>query len=219
MVRLTRADAGRRLALAVGSIMKETPTIVALSPGGVRVGHEIARALRAPLDVRACVPLEVPGRLHSMFGAVADGTVILVPERQRSLGLPEGYVEVLVEIARRKAHRIAAGLRGGIPALDLAGRPVILVDDGASCAITVTAAAHALRAAGARLLIYLAPVATPELWAALAEYCDERLLLYPVASRVSTLIMDPEFEQTTALDVGRMIRQSRQQRVEAGASV
>jgi predicted phosphoribosyltransferase len=190
-------------------MVKEIPAVVALSPGGVRVASEIARAYGAPLDVRACLRLEVPGRAHSIFGAVADGEAILVPDRLRSLELPEEYVQGLVEITQREANQIARVWRDGVPALDVAGRIVLLVDDGLSDAVMVTVAAHALREAGVRRLIYMAPVATPELWAALSDYCDDRLLLYPAETAPSAMIGDPEFEQTTGFDVARMIRESR----------
>ena len=210
MIRLTRADAGRRLALGLGPMIEGIPVVVALSPGGMRVASEIARAYGAPLDVRVCLRLEVPGRPNSTFGAVADGEMVIVPDGVRRLDLPKEYVKALVGIAQREANQIAAAWRNGAPGLDLAGQDVVLVDDGLSDAVMVAAAAHSVRAAHARRLVYVAPVATPELWAALSDYCDDRLLLYPVESATSAMISDPHFEQATGVDVGKMIRESRQ---------
>lgn len=209
MLMLTRAEAGRRLAMGLGALVRDIPAVVAVSPGGARVGSEIARAFEAPLDIIAGSRLEVPGRGHSVFGAVADGSVIVLPDRVRALGLPDDYVAGLVEIARREVDRTARALRGGAPELELQERTVVLVDDGLSDSVLVAAGARSLQEHGARRIIYVAPMATPELLSALEPFCDEHLLLYPVEVPVGTVICDPQFEQTTRLEVGAMIRRSR----------
>lgn len=209
MFMLTRAEAGRRLALGLGAVVRDVPAVFAVSPGGVRVASEIARAFDAPLDVIASYRLEVPGRTHSVFGAVADGSVIVLPDRVRVLGLPEDYVAGLVDIARREVDRTARASRGGAPQLEVQGRTVVLVDDGLSDCVSVAATAQSLREHGAHPIVYAAPMATPELLDALEPYCDEHLLLYAADAPVGTLICDPEFEQTTRLEVGALIRRSR----------
>jgi predicted phosphoribosyltransferase len=209
MFMLTRAEAGRRLALGLGALVRDVPAVVAVSPGGVRVASEIARAFDAPLDVIASCRLEVPGRPHSVFGAVADGSVIVLPDRVRALGLPEDYVAGLVDIARQEVDRAARASRGGAPQLEMQGRTVVLVDDGLSDCMSVAASAQSLREHGAHPIVYAAPMATPELLGALEPYCGEHLLLYAADAPAGTVICEPEFEQTTRLEVGAMIRRSR----------
>jgi predicted phosphoribosyltransferase len=206
---VTRAEAGRRLALGLGALVREVPTVVALSPGGVRVASEIARSFDAPLDVIPGQRLEVPGRSHSVFGAVADGSPIVLAERVRELGLPDDYVAGMVDITRREVDQVTRSWRGGAPAIDLKGQTVVLVDDGASDAIMVAAAARALHEIGAGRLIYAAPAATQELCSALDDYCDDLLLLFPTDAAADAVVCDPQFEQTTRSDVGMMIRRSR----------
>jgi putative phosphoribosyl transferase len=215
MLILTRAEAGRRLAMGLAAVVKEPPAIIALSPGGVRVASEVARVFKAPLDVIAGHRLEVPGRSHSLFGAVADGSAIVLPARVRALGLPDDYVEALVTIGRHEVDRVARAWRNGAPPVGLAGRTVILVDDGLSEAVLVAATAKALRDHALQRLLYAAPMATPELCAALEPYCDERLLLFPTDVQEGAVICDPQFEQTTHIDVGMMIRRSRPDLVQA----
>lgn len=209
MLILTRAEAGRRLAMGLAAVVKEVPAIIALSPGGVRVASEVARAFDAPLDVIAGQRLEVPGRSHSTFGAVADGSAIVLAERVSALGLPADYVDALVSIARQEVNRVACGWRGGAPPIGLAGRTVVLVDDGLSEAVLVAATASALREHPIKRLLYAAPTATAELCTALEPYCDERLLLFPADAPEEAVICDPQFEQTTRLEVGMLIRRSR----------
>jgi predicted phosphoribosyltransferase len=216
MVTLTRAEAGRRLAVGLGTLVKDPPVVIALSPGGVRVASEIARAFEAPLDVIAVLRLEVPGRSHSTFGAVADGSAIVLGERARALGLPEGYVENLVALARDEVERVARAWRAGMPAVRVDGRTVVLVDDGLSEAVLITAAASALQTQGVRRVVYAAPFATSELCRAIEPYCAEPLLLFAADASARAMICDPQFQQTTRIDVGTMIRRSRAEVVTVG---
>lgn len=209
MLMLTRAEAGRRLAQGLGALMTEVPLVAAISPGGVRVASEIARDLGAPLDVVAGYRLEVPGRDHSLFGAVADGTTILLPERIRALGLPEDYVNGLVGLARQEVEQDARAWRAGALPLNAAGGTVVLVDDGLSDGILVAAAARALAEQGPRRMLYAAPMATAELLASLPSCCQEHCLLFEADEPMHTIICDSEFEQTTRLEVGAMVRRSR----------
>jgi putative phosphoribosyl transferase len=209
MLMLTRAEAGRRLALGLGAIVSDVHAVVAVSPGGARVASEIARAFEAPLDVIPGHRLDVPGRPHSMFGAVADGSAILLPERIRALGLPEDYVAGLVDLAREEVDGAARALRGGAPRLDVRGRTVVLVDDGLSDCVLVAATAQSLHEHGACRIVYAAPMAAPELRAALAPCCEEHLLLYPEDVPTGTVVCEPQFEQTTRVEVGAMVRRSR----------
>jgi predicted phosphoribosyltransferase len=210
MVLLTRTEVGRRLAQGLGAMLGEEPVVLALSPGGVTVASEVARELHAPLDVVAAHRLEVPGRLRSTFGAVADGHVLLLEDRIRDLQLPGDYVTGLVGRVRREVEQEAAALRNGQPAVPLAHRTVVLVDDGSSEAVQVASAATALRRAGADQVIFAAPTASPELWRALVGLCDQRLVLYEPAAQVKAIVYDPEFAQTTQYDVRAMVRRSRE---------
>ncbi|MBK7349242.1 MAG: phosphoribosyltransferase [Gemmatimonadetes bacterium] len=209
MLILTRAEAGRRLAVGLGALVQDVPVVVALSAGGARVASEVARALEAPLDVIAVCRLEVPGRAHGAFGAVADGAVSLESERLRALDLPPDYTERLVAEASRAAERLARSWRGGAAPVPVAGRTVILTDDGLAEAITVIAAARALRDQGAVRVIFAAPSASRDLVRRLDALPAVPVLLYPVEAPAAAMICDPTFEQTTGGEVGSMVRHSR----------
>jgi putative phosphoribosyl transferase len=209
MVTLTRADAGRRLAAGLGAIVKEVPVVFALSPGGARVASEIARTFDAPLDVIPVRRLEVSGRPRSTFGAVADGTTLILAERVAQLGLPEDYVTAMAELGHREIDLLASAWRGGAPPVDFAGRTVVLVDDGLSEAVAIAAATHGLRQMGAARLIYAAPSASRALCEAIASECDDCLLLFDEGAAAATLVRDTDFSQTTRFDVRSMVRRSR----------
>ncbi len=209
MLTLTRSDAGRRLALGLSALVKDPPVVFAVSAGGARVASEIARAFEAPLDVIVAKRLEVSGRPHSIFGAVADGATLILGDRVRQLGLPQDYVTAMAELAHREADRTARSWRGGAPPVAFENRTAILADDGLSEALLVAAAARGLRQLGAARVIYAAPSASPALCDALSSVCDGRLLLFERDTPVATLICDPDFSQTTRFDVRTMVRRSR----------
>jgi predicted phosphoribosyltransferase len=216
---LTRLEAGRRLAVGLGALVKETPVVVAISPGGARVAGEIARAFEAPLDVMAVSRLEVPGRDHSIFGAVADGAAIIISRRVLELGLPHSYVTGLADLARREVDRVACEWRGAAPPIDLTGRVVVLADDGASDAVELAAAARALREKAARQVILATPTITPDLRAALDDCCAHQLVLYEPGVSDPALVCDPDFAQTTRFDVRALVQGSRPNRQPATARI
>jgi putative phosphoribosyl transferase len=209
MITMTRADAGRLLAKELGGIVKDIPVVLALSPGGARVASEIARTFGAPLDVIPVRRLEVAGRPRSTFGAVTGGATFILAERVAQLGLPDDYVAAMADLAHREIDVLASAWRGEAPAVRVAGRTVVLADDGLSDPIAVAAATHGLREQGSARLIYAAPSASRALSASVREECDDCLLLYSEDAPVSAFVCDPDFVQTTRFDVRSMVCRSR----------
>ena len=83
-----RREAGRRLAAELLTYAIERPVVVALPRGGVPVGVEVARALKAPLDVLAVRKLGAPGNPELGVGAVAeDGSGVLDKHSAELLGM------------------------------------------------------------------------------------------------------------------------------------
>ncbi|MDX2120840.1 MAG: phosphoribosyltransferase family protein [Gemmatimonadota bacterium] len=209
MLILTRTDAGRRLAAGLGPLLVEPPVILALSANGAQVAGEIAAAFRAPLDIMAVRRLEVPGRAHAIFGAVADGTTILDEDRVRELGLPEEYVRGLVAAASADTAHCAAAWREGADPINLAGRTVVLVDDGQCEVLAVTAAARALATCGASRVLFVAPTGSRMLAARMAALGIETLFLIEPGAPFGALVRDANFAQTTPHEVGTLVRRSR----------
>ncbi len=209
MVTLTRADAGCRLAMGLGAMIREVPVVLALSPGGARVASEIAKAFEAPLDVIPVHRLEVSGRPRSIFGAVADGTTLILSERVAQLGLPDDYVSAMADLAHREIDLLASAWRGGAPPVSLTGRTAVLADDGLSDPVAIAAAAHSLRGMGATRVIFAAPRANDALCEAIRSECDDFLLLFDDGTPAAAFVCDPDFSQTTRFDVRSMVRRSR----------
>jgi erythromycin esterase-like protein/predicted phosphoribosyltransferase len=142
-----RREAGQVLAAQLARY-RDDPGIVVLGlpPGGVPVGYEIATALGAPLDVLPVRKLGVPGEEELAMGAIAGGGVVVLNEDVlRALDIPPEIVQQVADHEGRELARWEQMYRDGLPMADVAGKIVILADDGLTTGVGMRAAVHALR--------------------------------------------------------------------------
>jgi predicted phosphoribosyltransferase len=169
-----RSEAGRRLALDLADLAGPPDLLaLALPRGGVPVGYEVARALGAPLDVFVVRKLGVPGHEELAMGAVASGGArVLNPDVVGVLGIPEHVVDEVAAQELREIERRERAYRGERPLPAVAGRTVILVDDGLATGATMRAAAAALRQLDPRETVVAVPVGAAETVDALRAEVD-----------------------------------------------
>jgi putative phosphoribosyl transferase len=159
---MDRADAGRQLAQALMPLGLQDPVVLALPRGGVPVAAEVARRLRAPMDLLLVRKIGATMQPELAVGAVADAdepVIEIDDETMRATGdTPERIrreaAAQLVEIQRRRALYLQ-----GRALLDVQRRPVVLVDDGIATGTTVRAAIRALRRRGPARVVLAVPVA------------------------------------------------------------
>jgi predicted phosphoribosyltransferase len=182
-----RADAGRRLAPAVAEALRPTggdrqAIVLALPRGGVPVAVEIADALDLDLDLMLVRKLGVPGREELAFGAIASGGVqVLNPDIVEAAGVLPEDVESTVERERAELHRRERRYRGDRSPAPVAGRTVVVVDDGLATGATMRAAVAALRERGAARIVVAVPVASREACTQLEAAADA--IVCPVVPR------------------------------------
>ncbi len=156
-----RRDAGRRLASQLAHLRGARGLLVlALPRGGVPVGFEVARALGAPLEVLLVRKLGVPGRSEVAMGAIASGGLrVIDAELVERLGISRGEIAAVEAHERRELERRERSYREGRPPPGIAGRTVVLVDDGVATGSTMKAAIGALREERPAAIVVAVPVA------------------------------------------------------------
>lgn len=178
---LDRVDAGVQLAQALKREPVPEPVVLALPRGGVPVAAEIARALKAPLDLVMVRKLGTPGQPELAMGAVArcgNATdTILNEDIVCELAIPE---QVINAAKQRELGVIAERERrylGGRKRAPVADRTAVIVDDGVATGATTIAALRAVRRLNPKRIILAIPVAPPHTVARLKREADSVLCL------------------------------------------
>jgi putative phosphoribosyl transferase len=156
-----RIDAGRQLAGALAAYAADDPVVIGLPRGGVVVGAEIARALAAPLDVCVVRKVGAPWFPELGVGAVAEGGArYLNHELIAEIGASPMAVDHLVHERQAEVAALVGVYREGAPAQAVAGRTVIVVDDGIATGGTVLAALQSIVARKPGPIVVATPVAS-----------------------------------------------------------
>jgi putative phosphoribosyl transferase len=206
-----RRAAGRRLADRLNRYTGEEDVVVlALPRGGVPVGFEVARELKAPFDVFPVRKLGVPGHDELAMGAIATGgTRILNHQLISSLEIPREWIEAVDARERRELERSERAYRGDRPPPDLTDRQVILVDDGLATGSTMVAAVRAVRQSDPKRVIVAVPVAPPETIDALRQEADEVITVLAPSGFGGVGVWYQDFSQTTDQEVIALLKRTR----------
>lgn len=206
-----RRDAGQTLIKILRPMLDETPVVLALPRGGVPVAYEIAQAFNAPLDLVMVRKIGAPGHEEFAVGAVVDGPSPRAVVNEEALAYfdpPSDWFEEekarqLKEIERRR-ERYCAG-RTPVP---IAGRVVIVVDDGVATGSTARVALLALADSDPKRLIFAAPVGAADSLARLRPMVDELACPFAPTDFRAVGHYYVKFDQTTDEEVVRLLDQA-----------
>ncbi len=169
-----RTAAGEALAEALAPLDLRDPAILALPRGGVPVGRAVADALDATLDVLLVRKVGAPGHPELGLGAVGEGGVtVLDRDRIQALGVRLDSIDAIAAQERDELTRRADRYRSGRPLVPLAGRDVVVVDDGIATGGTAVAAVEVVRQHDPARVVVAVPVAAETGVERLAEVADE----------------------------------------------
>src|SRR6266480_2515555 len=202
-----RIEAGRELAEKLDKYAgREDVIVLGLPRGGVPVAYEVAKCLRAPLDVFIVRKLGVPGFEELAAGAIASGGVrVLNQDVMRAIPYAEEAIEAVTAKETAELERREQIYREGRPPPELRGRIVILVDDGLATGATMRAAVKALRQRGVAKIVVAVPVGPPDTCHEIEEQADETVCLSMPEFFQAVGQYYEDFSQTTDEDVRELL--------------
>ena len=213
MIFRDRRDAGRQLAARLTRYADRTDVLVlALPRGGVPVAYEVAKALKAPLDVFLVRKLGVPGHEELAMGAIASGGVrVLNEDLVDYLRIPDEVIDAVAAVEQRELERRERAYRDDRPPPDVKDRIVILVDDGLATGSTMRAAAAALRLQKPRRIVVAVPVSSAETCEELRSEVDEIVCAVTPEHFQGVGLWYEDFSQTSDEEVRELLKRATQQ--------
>jgi predicted phosphoribosyltransferase len=206
-----RQHAGRVLAERLAHLQgHEDLLVLALPRGGVAVGFEVARALHAELDVFIVRKLGYPGHEEYAMGAIASGGV-RVMNVQAGIGVSEREVEAVVRREEAELARRERLYRGSRPPAAIAGRTVIVVDDGLATGATMRAAVAAIHKQGPQRMVVAVPVGAEETCAQLEREADEVVCAETPSPFHAVGLWYRDFPQSTDDEVRQLLEEARRE--------
>jgi putative phosphoribosyl transferase len=197
-----RDDAGRRLAARVRELGLDDPVVLALPRGGVPVAAQVARAIDAPLDVILVRKLGVPAQPELAMGALGEeGVRVLDRDLVARAHVRDDQLADVEHREREELSRRARTYRGHRDPLPIAGRTVVIVDDGLATGASARAAIEVARARGAGRVVLAVPVAPPETVVALRSAADDVVSLETPAAMAAIGQWYDDFSQTSDAEV------------------
>ena len=202
-----REDAALQLAKLFEGKELDNPLVLAIPRGGLVTGVILAQALDAELDVVLSRKLRCPGHPELALGAISEsGDVHLNPSADDILAARQGYLaeerkHQLEEIAQRQC--IFREVRTAAP---IAGRSVIVTDDGAATGSTILAAMQTVRSQNPKELIVAVPVAPADTIRELKKWADQVVCVLAVEHFYAVGQFYTDFEPVEDEEAVRLLR-------------
>lgn len=194
---------------------KNNLLVLALPRGGVPVGFEVSRALRAPLDVFLVRKLGIPGHEELAMGAIAPGgTQLLNQEIIDGLGVTRSALEAVIRKEQIELERREKLYRGGSGRISVMDRVAMLVDDGLATGSTMRAAVAALRQYHPGRIVVAVPIAPLATCEELHEVADDVVCAVTPEPFYSVGLWYEDFSQTTDDEVRELLQLAHSERGE-----
>ena len=204
-----RKEAGQILAHKLINYLGQNVIVLGLPRGGVPVAFEVAKALKAPLDVYVVRKLGVPGHEELAMGAIASGDVrVLNKPVIEDLGVTEEAIEAETRKEREELKRRELLYRDDRPPLEVSDRTVVLVDDGIATGSTIKAGIAALKKQKAGRIVVAVPVAPISSIEELKKEVDEVICVSTPEFFYAISLWYDEFPQTSDEQVRELLKKA-----------
>jgi putative phosphoribosyl transferase len=204
---LDRMEAGRLIGEALQPLGLEKPVVLGIPRGGLVVAREIASMLNGELDIVLARKLRAPDNPELAMGAVTETGKLFLDEKLAGLlGVTPDYLRQETGFQMAEIDRRLRLIRKVKPKINLAGRNVIITDDGVATGATMQAALWAARQENTAKLICVLPVGPEDTIIRLADSCDEMVVLRSPADFAAVGQFYQEFTQVEDSDLLAILR-------------
>ena len=202
-----RTEAGQKLAERLRNYAGKEVIVYALPRGGVVVGFEVAKALKAPLDILAVRKVGHPDFPEYAIAAVSQ-SVYVVRNEEAIRSVDEERLGELLESEEAEARRRHDLYLKGIKITDVKGKVAIIVDDGLATGLTARAAIQDLRERGPEKIVLAVPIAPDVAMTSMVNGVDEFVCLYPEPNLVAIGLFYDEFAQVSDEEVINLLQEA-----------
>jgi putative phosphoribosyl transferase len=204
-----RTEAGSELAALLDQYKdRDDVVVLALPRGGVPVAYQVARLLKAPLDIFLVRKLGVPGHPELAMGAIATGAVrVLNEDVVNWYGIALSVIDQVARAEQAELERRERAYRDGRPPIPLEGRTVLLIDDGLATGSTMKAAVQAVRAHKPAQIVVAVPVGSPETCAEFTDLADDVVCARTPEPFSAVGLWYRDFSQTSDAEVRALLHE------------
>ena len=214
-----REGAGHRLTEKLVGYRDEDPMVLALPRGGVPVGYETSRSLRASMDVFIARKLGAPGQPEFGIRAVAQsGMRALAKDAHPALGVPDDCIDGAAEEETAEIERRLRLFCGDRPEPEVRGRTAILVDDGLATGVTARAAVEAVGRRGLRRLVLAVPVCAAQKLKTLRSEVNELVCLETTSDLMAIGLLYEDFYKVPDEEVLVLLKRAGREQDERSAT-
>jgi putative phosphoribosyl transferase len=138
-----REHASRLLVEKLHSYKNSNAVIVAIPPGGIPVGNQLALSLQLPLETMIVKPIKHPAHSERSIGAVTVSDVFL---QESACAIPQHYIYHQIHQLQHQIKIETEAQLSRIPKQNLKDRPVIICDTLISHVDSLSACLQSIRA-------------------------------------------------------------------------
>lgn len=205
-----RVEAGTLLGARLKEETWNDPVVLGLPRGGVPVAERVVAAIGGELRVVITRKIGAPFNREMAIGAVGpDGKATFDLRIVRAMSIDESYIRSEVEIQMREIARRMAEYCGDAPPPKLAGRDVVIVDDGIATGHTISAAAGYVRRHNPARTVIATPVCPPDVFEKLRHEVDMVVSLLVPARFMAVGQFYEDFSQVSDDDVRDILARAR----------
>ncbi len=168
-----RTEAGIQLAARLKKFKHQPGVVLAVPRGGIPVAYEVAKVLDMPLDIVLTKKIGHPANREYAIGAVSLNDYFVLPHE----GIPQSYIDHEIETIRERLKEMHRLFMGGKASESLAGKTVIVIDDGIATGNTLLGMVNMLRKENPLKIVVAAPVASRSAFHRLLKVVDELIVL------------------------------------------